>query len=130
MSTISNLFNSVKGTKQDWKEDWTETSRQDWKFDWDSATGGAMPAPVNTVAPSISGTSTVGSILTANNGTWTGEGITFSYQWSVNGSAVAGATDNTFDTTGRAVGNVVRVKVYAENGGGTVDVTSAGRTLT
>lgn len=130
MGTISNLFNSIPGTKKDWKEDWKETSKQDWKFDWDSASGGVMPAPVSTGAPTISAGTAVGTVFNATNGTWTGEGITFTYQWSVNGGEVSGATSSSFDTTGLSAGDVVRVKVYATNGGGTADRVSSGRTLT
>lgn len=130
MGTISNLFNSIPGTKKDWKEDWKETSKQDWKFDWDSASGGVMPAPANTAIPTFSAGTAVGTVFTATNGTWTGEGITFTYQWSVNGVGISGATSSSFDTTGLSVGDVVRVKVYAVNGGGAADRSSTGRTLT
>jgi hypothetical protein len=134
MGKISNLFNSVPGTKKDWKEDWKEDAKQDWKFDWDSAAGAVMPAPVNTVLPVISGdligAVTVGETLTTTNGTWTGEGISFTYQWRVDGISVSGATSSTFDTTGLAApGDVITVRVTATNGGGTVTVTSAGLTL-
>jgi len=133
MGTISNLFNSVPGTKKDWKQDWKETSKQDWKFDWDSAAGAVMPAPVNTVLPVVSGdligAVTVGETLTTTNGTWTGEGISYTYQWRVGGVAVVGATGSTFDTTGRNVGDVVTVRVTATNGGGSATATSLGLTL-
>ena len=39
-------------------------------------------APVNTEAPSISGTATAGQLLTASSGKWTGtEPITYEYEW-------------------------------------------------
>jgi hypothetical protein len=39
-------------------------------------------APSNSVAPVISGSASVGSILTTTDGTWTGTlPITFTYQW-------------------------------------------------
>lgn len=133
MTAIRDLFKSVKGTKADWKQDWKETSKQDWKFDWDSATGGVMPAPVNTVLPVVTGDAigaiTVGEVLSASTGTWTGEGITYTYQWRVGGVNVAGATSSTFNTTGRSVGNVVTVRVTATNGGGSATATSLGITL-
>lgn len=132
MGTISNLFNSVNA-KNDWKEDWKDDAKQDWIVDWDSASGDAMPAPVNTVLPVVTGDAlgaiTVGEVLSASTGTWTGEGITFSYQWRVGGVNVSGATSSTFDTTGRSVGNVVSVLVTATNLGGSATATSLGVTL-
>jgi hypothetical protein len=42
----------------------------------------ASTAPANTVAPAVTGTATVGSVLTTSNGTWTDDGSpTFTYQW-------------------------------------------------
>lgn len=40
------------------------------------------PAPMNKAAPSIAGTPTTGSTLTAVSGLWTGTGNTYSYRWS------------------------------------------------
>jgi hypothetical protein len=54
-------------------------------------------APVNTVAPVISGTNTFGSTLTTTDGTFTGTApITFTYQWQRGGSPIAGQTANTY----------------------------------
>lgn len=59
------------------------------------AGGGA--APVNTVAPVISGNTQVGQTLTTTDGTWTGDAtITFTYQWQRNGVNIASATNNTY----------------------------------
>jgi hypothetical protein len=49
-----------------------------------AASGAAVP--VNTVAPSVSGTPQVGQTLTATNGTWTNSPTGFSYQWSGSGN--------------------------------------------
>jgi hypothetical protein len=45
--------------------------------------GGPAPgAPVNTVAPVVTGTTAAGQTLTTTNGTWTGAApITYTYQW-------------------------------------------------
>ena len=54
-------------------------------------------APVNTVAPVISGTTTLGSVLTSTTGTWTGNpSPTFSFIWTRNGLPILGATSSTY----------------------------------
>lgn len=51
-----------------------------------------VPAPLDTTAvPTISGTVKVGSTLSALPGVWS-EGVSFSYQWKRDGSAITGAT--------------------------------------
>jgi hypothetical protein len=60
-----------------------------------SSTGVSLP--VNTVAPVISGSTTLGSVLTTTDGTWTGTAtITFSYQWKRGGISIGGATASTY----------------------------------
>lgn len=51
--------------------------------------------PENTVAPAISGTQIVGSVLTTTNGTWLNS-PTFTYQWRRNGVPIASATASTY----------------------------------
>ena len=54
-------------------------------------------APVNTVAPVISGTTTLGSILTSTTGTWIGNpSPTFTFGWTRNGLPILGATSSTY----------------------------------
>ena len=55
-------------------------------------------APVNTVAPAVTGTATVGSTLTTTNGTWTGAPApTFTYQWFRSPStSIGGATSSSY----------------------------------
>lgn len=50
------------------------------------------PAPVATVAPSITGTAEVGGLLFAQPGEWDAEGLTFAYRWTANGEEIAGET--------------------------------------
>src|SRR4030095_13365252 len=48
--------------------------------------------PVNTIAPTISGTAQRAATLTATPGTWTGNGTTIGYQWQRGATDIAGAT--------------------------------------
>jgi hypothetical protein len=79
--------------------------------------------PVNTVAPAVSGTATVGSTLTTTDGTWTGAPApTFTYQWQRGTTNISGATSSTYVVQLGDVGNTVRCVVTATN---TLGVTSA-----
>ncbi|WP_353861388.1 DUF4347 domain-containing protein [Azospirillum formosense] len=93
-------------------------------------------APVNSVVPSVSGTATVGSALSATNGTWTdadGDGRTFSYQWfraddtnGTNAASISGATGASYTLTSSDAHKYLRVVVTANDGkGGTPTATSA-----
>lgn len=60
----------------------------------------APSAPANTVAPAITGPTTVGGELSTTNGTWTGyPAPTFTYQWQLDGVDIIGATASTYTTT-------------------------------
>jgi hypothetical protein len=91
-----------------------------------AAAGGAATAaaPVNTVAPTISGTPQVGQVLTANNGTWTNSPTSFAYQWlRCNGGGnacvnVANGTQKTYTLVGADAGRTMRVRVTATNADG------------
>jgi hypothetical protein len=72
--------------------------------------------PVNTVAPVVSGTATVGSTLSTTNGTWTGAPApTFTYQWQRNTSDISGATSSTYVIQAADAQNTVRCVVTATN---------------
>ncbi|MDD3815985.1 MAG: hypothetical protein PHZ02_15220, partial [Desulfocapsaceae bacterium] len=96
-------------------------------------TAAANTAPVNTVVPAISGTSTVGSLLSATSGTWTdadGDTPTYSYQWyraddnsGTNEAAIALATNNTYTATASDAHKYLRVVVTADDGHGSADQT-------
>lgn len=77
--------------------------------------GGASAAPAaqNVVKPAISGTPLVGMTLTADPGTWSPTGATFSYRWLAGGVEVEGATARTFVPTASQVGKALTVEVTA-----------------
>lgn len=75
-------------------------------------------APVLTAAPAITGTIGVGETATLSNGTFTGTGISYTYQWFAGGVAIAGATASTFLITADQLGKVLTGRVVATNGGG------------
>jgi len=84
-------------------------------------------APVNTVAPSVSGTPEIGSVLTADPGQWNTEGLTFGYQWQSDGVDIAGATTSTFTPTSALAGTTLTVVVTASKDGlPSASATSAG----
>ena len=88
--------------------------------------------PVNTVAGTISGTTTFTSILTVDNGTWTGYApITYTYQWNRSGVAITGATASTYTLVLADVGSTISVTITAENIAGYVSAeTTATDTIT
>ncbi|MEM7507415.1 MAG: fibronectin type III domain-containing protein [Pseudomonadota bacterium] len=88
----------------------------------------ADSAPLNVQAPSISGGSTLGSILTADDGAFSGSpSPTLSRQWSLDGVDLPGEVGQTYtaDTAGE-----VRVAVTATNAVGSVTASSTVKTIT
>ena len=81
-------------------------------------------APVNTVAPAVTGTGTVGQNLTTTNGTWTGSPTSFQYQWYRGGSPIAGAVNAVYALVGADSGNSVSCRVTAVNAAGETSANS------
>jgi hypothetical protein len=87
--------------------------------------------PKNTSAPTISGTPKVGQELTANDGTWSGNPTTYSYQWQrcdadvASCSVVVGATGKTYGVRLADLGYRLRVAVTARNAKGSATANSA-----
>lgn len=94
------------------------------------AQAATQAAPVNTAPPTISGTPTVGQTLTANNGTWTNNPTSFTYQWlRCNGGgnscvSVANGTQKTYTLVGADAGHTMRVRVTATNPDGSTSAES------
>jgi len=64
-------------------------------------------SPSPTVLPSITGSLTHGSVLTAHDGTWAGSPTTTARQWTANGVDIAGATGTTYTTLAGDVGKQI-----------------------
>jgi hypothetical protein len=66
----------------------------------------------SSTAPSIGGSTTVGSTLTATSGNWGPlDGATVAYQWSADGTPISGATDPTYALTASDLGDTFSVAV-------------------
>ena len=80
--------------------------------------------PVESLAPSISGTPQEGQTLTESHGVWSNNPTGYSYQWQVcdssgnNCTPIAGATSQAYGPTPADVGHAIRVQEVASNSGG------------
>jgi len=85
-------------------------------------------APVNTVAPAVTGTARAGQTLSCTTGTWTGNPASFSYSyiWRKNGVDQQGAAyyNSTYVLTSSDVGSTWSCKVTATNTGGSTSAIS------
>jgi hypothetical protein len=78
----------------------------------------AAPAPVNTVAPSLTGTPALGQTLTCSTGTWANNPTSFSYAWLRSGVPIAGQAGNKYVVQAADEGHTVSCQVTAGDGGG------------
>ena len=89
----------------------------------------AAVAPVNTVAPVVTGTPTEGETLSCSTGTWTGTPTpTYAYQWQRDAGAgwsnISGATSSTYLLQATEIGATVRCVVTATNSTGAASANS------
>ena len=97
----------------------------------------ALLPPVNTDAPTISGSAVDGDTLTASEGTWIDSPTSYAYQWqdctpSSLGPActnISGASSSSYTLARTDVGDTVRVLVTAANSAGSTSADS-GQTAT
>lgn len=84
-------------------------------------------APVNTAAPTLSGTTQVGNTLSSTTGSWTATPAvsSYSYQWQRNGSNIGGATSSTYTLVPSDDGKNIRCVVTATNIAGSTQAASA-----
>jgi hypothetical protein len=96
-----------------------------------SAVVSSATAPTNTTAPAISGSTEVGSTLTADQGAWDGSPTGYAFAWSrcdANGDSCAridGATSATYTLVQADAAGTLRVDVTATNADGSTQFTSA-----
>jgi hypothetical protein len=88
--------------------------------------------PASVYAPALSGSATVGDVLTTSNGTWAGAvPMTYAYEWLRCDSTgwpcepVLGAASSTYLVSAADVGSRLRARVTATNALGSADATSA-----
>ncbi len=93
-----------------------------------SALSGGNP-PANTTPPSITGSTTVGSTLTATPGTYTNS-PTVTGQWQANATNIPGETGLTLDTTGLLASDNIQYVETATNAFGAINTSSNTVTLT
>lgn len=80
--------------------------------------GTVQPGTVaNSAVPTVVGTAKVGYTLGLHSGSWTPGGLTFTYQWNVNGVNVPGATGTSFPLTADHVGKAISVSVTGSRAG-------------
>jgi hypothetical protein len=72
---------------------------------------------ITPATPTVSGTSKVGKVLTADTGTWQPSGVALTYQWYVGGQPVPGASAATYTPQGGDAGRAVTVQVSGTKAG-------------
>jgi hypothetical protein len=83
-----------------------------------------VSAPTNSVAPTITGTKSVGQTLTSSTGTWSGTPTSYAYQWkradtsSGSYTDISGANTSTYVLTSDDVSKFIKVGVIATNAAG------------
>lgn len=89
----------------------------------------AVAAPVNTTAPAITGTASVGQVLTVSNGSWTNSPSGYSFQWKSGGVDIIGATSQNYTVLNGDAGNSISCAVTASNSGGNTTAVSSSVTI-
>lgn len=82
--------------------------------------------PVNTAAPVISGTATIGQTLAVSAGTWSNSPTGYAYQWKRDGSNISGATSSTYVLVTADGGTTVSCVVTATNASGSASASATG----
>jgi hypothetical protein len=82
----------------------------------------AALAPINTAAPTLTGTTALGQTLSCSTGTWANSPTGFSYAWLRSGVPIAGQAGSTYVVQAADEGHTISCQVTAGNGGGTYTI--------
>jgi surface antigen len=83
---------------------------------------------INGPLPSVTGTPTVGSTLSATTGTWSPSDVTLKYQWLRDGVIITGATKTSYTLTTADVGHAITIAVTGSKSGFTSRTASSAPT--
>ena len=92
-------------------------------------TADTYAAPVNSSPPFISGTTTIGSVLTSTLGGWLNSPTSYAFQWNRNGSPIASATTSSYTLVQADSASAITCVVTATNAFGS-SAPSTSNTLT
>jgi hypothetical protein len=97
-----------------------------YEFNPDSVPNPLPPDLINTVAPVVTGSTSVGSVLTTDNGIWSNSPTSYAYQWQKNGFYISGATNSsyTIESGDVGVGSTIGCVVTATNAEGSANANS------
>jgi hypothetical protein len=76
------------------------------------------PKPVNTAAPTLTGTPKLGQTLACSTGTWSNNPTSYTYVWLRDGAPIAGQTGSTYVVQSADQGHSISCQVTAGNSGG------------
>jgi hypothetical protein len=85
-----------------------------------------LAAPANTAAPTVTGMRAAGNTLTCSPGSWSGGPTSYTYQWTRDGTPLAGATSPAYTVQTLDQGTTLACLVTASNAGGSRQATSRG----
>jgi hypothetical protein len=94
---------------------------------WDSITRTTIVvnAPINSVAPVLTGIGYTGQTMSVTDGTWTGTApISYTYQWYSGATPISGETSNTYTVTRAYEGTAIYCEVTGTNVGGSSSANS------